>query len=284
MPRTLLLLALIGALLAAAQGRVLLQAPDAAAQPADGSATAAEQAPPPPQQQQQQQQQAPATSNTTTLVAQITQGLSNASAAATTLQNEADRNATMALQQARQRAAARQPQPGGNGTDILAAEPGAANNATVGAEASPSPAPPPCDDVQPTGSQYSCAEQAGFGKCSAPWMIEGGFCRRTCGAGPSCAGKLASSLNATAALVEATYGSGGAREAGARPPSNSTGAEQPQQQPGAGQAAAVQQQPAQQPGAEAAQQPAQQQPAQEPAAAAPQQPVQMGPANATAAP
>lgn len=37
-----------------------------------------------------------------------------------------------------------------------------------------------CDDTPPDGS-YSCSEQAGWGKCGEGWMIDGGFCRHTCG-------------------------------------------------------------------------------------------------------
>eukprot|EP01025_Chloroclados_australasicus_P070013 TRINITY_DN99_c1_g1_i1.p1 TRINITY_DN99_c1_g1~~TRINITY_DN99_c1_g1_i1.p1 ORF type:complete len:847 (-),score=147.42 TRINITY_DN99_c1_g1_i1:3977-6517(-) len=37
-----------------------------------------------------------------------------------------------------------------------------------------------CDDVQPD-ERFTCAEQKAFGKCSASWMIEGKFCRNTCG-------------------------------------------------------------------------------------------------------
>jgi hypothetical protein len=35
-----------------------------------------------------------------------------------------------------------------------------------------------CDDVPPDGD-YTCEEQAGWGKCGEPWMQ--GFCRASCG-------------------------------------------------------------------------------------------------------
>ena len=37
-----------------------------------------------------------------------------------------------------------------------------------------------CVDVKPKGSpQYTCAQQKGWGKCSASWMK--GYCKKTCG-------------------------------------------------------------------------------------------------------
>ncbi|KAL4420439.1 hypothetical protein ABPG75_010095 [Micractinium tetrahymenae] len=47
--------------------------------------------------------------------------------------------------------------------------------------AAPAATPPgPCDDVL-TPEGFTCAQQAGWGKCSEPWMLGGGFCRATCG-------------------------------------------------------------------------------------------------------
>eukprot|EP01025_Chloroclados_australasicus_P033585 TRINITY_DN3428_c0_g1_i1.p1 TRINITY_DN3428_c0_g1~~TRINITY_DN3428_c0_g1_i1.p1 ORF type:complete len:505 (-),score=42.76 TRINITY_DN3428_c0_g1_i1:1199-2713(-) len=40
--------------------------------------------------------------------------------------------------------------------------------------------PEPCTDVPPD-SQYSCARQKEFGKCNASWMVQGEFCKKTCG-------------------------------------------------------------------------------------------------------
>ncbi len=39
----------------------------------------------------------------------------------------------------------------------------------------------PCLD-RPTPEGYTCLQQRMWGKCSAPWMTSGGFCRATCGA------------------------------------------------------------------------------------------------------
>jgi hypothetical protein len=45
---------------------------------------------------------------------------------------------------------------------------------------------PECVDVPPPDSQLSCEEQRAFGKCTTLWMLEGGYCARTCGL-PPCA-------------------------------------------------------------------------------------------------
>ena len=37
-----------------------------------------------------------------------------------------------------------------------------------------------CTDTVPPGG-YTCAQQKGFNKCGADWMVSGGFCSRTCG-------------------------------------------------------------------------------------------------------
>jgi len=42
---------------------------------------------------------------------------------------------------------------------------------------SPSPSPSPCNDIAPD-SQYSCSQQASWGKCSESWMK--GYCCKTC--------------------------------------------------------------------------------------------------------
>jgi len=39
-----------------------------------------------------------------------------------------------------------------------------------------------CTDI-PTPDRWSCREQKIWGKCDEPWMIEGGWCRCTCGTG-----------------------------------------------------------------------------------------------------
>ena len=45
---------------------------------------------------------------------------------------------------------------------------------------------PPCEDA-PTPDGFSCAQQRDWGKCGAIWMVEGGFCKSTCGAcAPPC--------------------------------------------------------------------------------------------------
>ena len=49
----------------------------------------------------------------------------------------------------------------------------------------PPPPPLPCDDLPPY-SQYSCAEQSGFGQCQQSWMVPAGNCLRTCGACTAC--------------------------------------------------------------------------------------------------
>jgi hypothetical protein len=36
-----------------------------------------------------------------------------------------------------------------------------------------------CSDV-PT-AWYSCAQQLGWGKCTAPWLVSGNYCQQTCG-------------------------------------------------------------------------------------------------------
>ncbi|KAI8471230.1 MAG: hypothetical protein J3K34DRAFT_520722 [Monoraphidium minutum] len=41
-----------------------------------------------------------------------------------------------------------------------------------------------CTDEKPPGSDLTCAEQAEFGQCEAPWMLAGGFCAETCGRWP----------------------------------------------------------------------------------------------------
>ena len=37
-----------------------------------------------------------------------------------------------------------------------------------------------CADVAPSGG-FTCAQQAAWGKCSADFMVAGGFCAATCG-------------------------------------------------------------------------------------------------------
>ena len=49
--------------------------------------------------------------------------------------------------------------------------------------------PPVCEDIQIPGSPYTCAQQAAWGKCDAPWMQ--GYCEQTCnrcegGGEPTC--------------------------------------------------------------------------------------------------
>ena len=38
-----------------------------------------------------------------------------------------------------------------------------------------------CVDVNVPGSPYSCAQQQGWGKCNASWMLSGNYCALTCG-------------------------------------------------------------------------------------------------------
>ncbi len=37
-----------------------------------------------------------------------------------------------------------------------------------------------CTDTPPS-SQYTCAQQAGFGQCNQPWMTQGNYCAMSCG-------------------------------------------------------------------------------------------------------
>jgi hypothetical protein len=37
-----------------------------------------------------------------------------------------------------------------------------------------------CKDI-PTPDEYTCEQQKGWGKCTADFMVEGGFCAKTCG-------------------------------------------------------------------------------------------------------
>eukprot|EP01025_Chloroclados_australasicus_P021310 TRINITY_DN2238_c0_g1_i6.p1 TRINITY_DN2238_c0_g1~~TRINITY_DN2238_c0_g1_i6.p1 ORF type:complete len:668 (-),score=109.67 TRINITY_DN2238_c0_g1_i6:93-1913(-) len=41
-----------------------------------------------------------------------------------------------------------------------------------------------CTDVAP--SDYTCEEQAAFGKCDSPWMLSGGYCDAACGRCTAC--------------------------------------------------------------------------------------------------
>jgi len=50
---------------------------------------------------------------------------------------------------------------------------------------SPPPPPPACPDVSPPGRAYSCAQQAGWGKCGETWMR--GYCNYSCKRCPLCA-------------------------------------------------------------------------------------------------
>jgi hypothetical protein len=45
------------------------------------------------------------------------------------------------------------------------------------------PAAAGCTDVPP-GGRFSCAQQKAFGKCTAVWLVQGGYCARTCGRPP----------------------------------------------------------------------------------------------------
>lgn len=38
-----------------------------------------------------------------------------------------------------------------------------------------------CRDVRPSYSNYSCKKQKEWSKCQEPWMIQGGYCAKTCG-------------------------------------------------------------------------------------------------------
>jgi hypothetical protein len=57
-----------------------------------------------------------------------------------------------------------------NPTPIIPPPPGAVPPGTRAA----------CTD-QPPNSQYTCAQQKQWGKCSASWMTSGNFCAKTCG-------------------------------------------------------------------------------------------------------
>eukprot|EP01025_Chloroclados_australasicus_P065050 TRINITY_DN87_c0_g1_i1.p3 TRINITY_DN87_c0_g1~~TRINITY_DN87_c0_g1_i1.p3 ORF type:complete len:137 (-),score=9.71 TRINITY_DN87_c0_g1_i1:362-772(-) len=46
-------------------------------------------------------------------------------------------------------------------------------------EIAPLPLPEPCTDVPPD-SEYTCAEQALYGRCSAPVILEGDYCKESC--------------------------------------------------------------------------------------------------------
>ena len=41
-------------------------------------------------------------------------------------------------------------------------------------------AAPPCKDIKPPDSEFSCKEQAEFGQCDAKWMISGKYCALSC--------------------------------------------------------------------------------------------------------
>eukprot|EP01023_Acetabularia_acetabulum_P046458 TRINITY_DN4790_c0_g2_i1.p1 TRINITY_DN4790_c0_g2~~TRINITY_DN4790_c0_g2_i1.p1 ORF type:complete len:281 (+),score=72.16 TRINITY_DN4790_c0_g2_i1:233-1075(+) len=44
----------------------------------------------------------------------------------------------------------------------------------------PVPSSEDCDDISPS-EQLSCEEQKEFDKCGRSWMLEGGYCKKTCG-------------------------------------------------------------------------------------------------------
>ncbi|PRW21136.1 tissue factor pathway inhibitor 2 [Chlorella sorokiniana] len=41
------------------------------------------------------------------------------------------------------------------------------------------PAQPACDEL-PTPDNFTCAQQAAWGKCTEAWLVQGGYCRATC--------------------------------------------------------------------------------------------------------
>lgn len=51
-----------------------------------------------------------------------------------------------------------------------------------------------CDDIKPPGN-FTCSQQKDLGKCQAPWMTSGGFCKATCG---SCTPRLAADASSSA--------------------------------------------------------------------------------------
>ena len=73
---------------------------------------------------------------------------------------------------------------------------------------SPSPSAAPthaCGDVPPPGGGYTCAQQAGWGKCGEAWMR--GYCCRTCTAAcPGCGSPSASAAVLTDLGVSASAG------------------------------------------------------------------------------
>eukprot|EP01025_Chloroclados_australasicus_P027562 TRINITY_DN27314_c0_g1_i1.p1 TRINITY_DN27314_c0_g1~~TRINITY_DN27314_c0_g1_i1.p1 ORF type:complete len:747 (+),score=114.21 TRINITY_DN27314_c0_g1_i1:104-2242(+) len=52
-----------------------------------------------------------------------------------------------------------------------------------------------CEDVRP--DEYSCAEQKEWGKCERQWMIDGGFCQNTCGRCPNLVYKVEPEVEST---------------------------------------------------------------------------------------
>eukprot|EP00884_Botryococcus_braunii_P004910 jgi/Botrbrau1/1441/Bobra.0063s0132.1 len=52
-------------------------------------------------------------------------------------------------------------------------------NALPPAPVSPPPSPVQCTDVSPPGNNYTCAQQAGWGKCNETFMA--GYCLKSCG-------------------------------------------------------------------------------------------------------
>jgi aryl-phospho-beta-D-glucosidase BglC (GH1 family) len=65
------------------------------------------------------------------------------------------------------------------------AAPAATPAATPEPTAVPAATPPaaPCPDTAPD-SQYTCAQQASWGKCGEDWLVRGGYCQKACGRCP----------------------------------------------------------------------------------------------------
>ena len=58
-----------------------------------------------------------------------------------------------------------------------------------------------CADVAPPPGQYTCAQQKGYGKCGASWMV--GYCLVTCGTCASATSKPAQASAPTATVQPA---------------------------------------------------------------------------------
>jgi hypothetical protein len=60
-----------------------------------------------------------------------------------------------------------------------------------------------CVDIPPD-SRLTCGQQREFGKCAALWMLQGGFCAKTCGLPPCADPEDEGAVLATASVPAAT--------------------------------------------------------------------------------